>query len=177
MLRSTQTSSTRPCRLRFVNNSEHPVDVFWITYEGTEQSYASVPPNSQHVQGASMSLCTKTSSVINLKYATMKSFNVFLCCLLVLLAATFTTHPWTVRSSNSKDLLGHYVGDNAVLEVVSNSTCTVHSGAAKHICPRPVPTPVHWGAYHQRCTIKGIAIMVRMLALAHNPQRNARSPC
>ena len=83
MLRSTQTSSTRPCRLRFVNNSEHPVDVSWITYEGTEQSYASVPPNSQHVQGASMSLCTKTSSLINLKYVTVKSFNdvVFLCCL------------------------------------------------------------------------------------------------
>ena len=51
MARSTQTTSTRACNLRFVNNSsQRTLDILWLNYEGTEQKYAAVPPNSQHVQ-------------------------------------------------------------------------------------------------------------------------------
>ena len=73
-------------------------------------------------------------------------------------AATFTTHPWVIR--DSEGILDRYVGDTAVIEILSDSSCTVHIGQAKHVCPRPHPTPVHWGTYHTRRTVKGIAIMV-----------------
>lgn len=82
-------------------------------------------------------------------------------CSTVLLAATFTTHPWVVRLASSKDVLGQYIGDTAVLEILPHLGCQVHPGTAKHIRPRSVPTPLHWGTYRLRCRIRGIAIMVR----------------
>lgn len=78
----------------------------------------------------------------------------------MLFTETFTTHPWIVRLKDSQQVLGHYMGEAAVLEISPSLSFITHFGAAKHICPRPVPTPLHWGAYHQRRSIKGIAIMV-----------------
>jgi len=78
----------------------------------------------------------------------------------MLFTETFTTHPWIVRLKDSQQVLGHYMGESAVVEVSPSMGCIIHPGAAKHICPRPVPTPLHWGAYHQRRSVKGIAIMV-----------------
>lgn len=51
MSRSKQTQQTAACRLRFVNNSDHFVEVLWLNYEGQEQRYAVVKPRSQHTQG------------------------------------------------------------------------------------------------------------------------------
>lgn len=55
MSRSTQNEQTFPCRLRFVNNSDHLIDVLWLNYQGQEQQYAVVKPRSQHIQGTALS--------------------------------------------------------------------------------------------------------------------------
>ena len=78
----------------------------------------------------------------------------------MLFAETFTTHPWIVRLKDSQQVLGHYMGESAVVEVSPSLSCIIHPGAAKHICPRSIPTPLHWGTYHHRRSVKGIAIMV-----------------
>lgn len=158
MSKSTQTSSTRPCRLRFVNNCDQAVGILWLTYEGAEQSYASVSANSQHVQGRQMQY------VLHHQVAILQQggFLSLVCILqeVMLFTETFTTHPWIVRLKKSQQVLGHYMGESAVVEVSPSLSCIIHPGAAKHICPRPNPTPLHWGAYHQRRSVKGIAIMV-----------------
>ena len=161
MSKSTQTSSTRACNLRFVNNGPRTVDVLWLTYEGTEQKYASVPTNSQHIQRMRLPLSgvdfmsTSPVPVQQVCSPTLGSRGCFA-------AATFTTHPWVIRDSDG--ILGRSVGDTAVIEILPDSSCTVHEGPAKHVCPRPRPTPLHWGTYHTRRTVRGIAIMVAFLS-------------
>ena len=158
MIKSTQTSSTRPCRLRFVNNCDQAVGILWLTYEGAEQSYASVPANSQHVQGRQIQL------VLYHQVAVLQQgrfwYRLRISQQVMLFTETFTTHPWIVRLKNSQQVLGHYMGESAVVEVAPSLSCIIHPGAAKHICPRPIPTPLHWGGYHQRRSVKGIAIVV-----------------
>ena len=149
MARSTQTSSTRACNLRFVNNSSRTLDVLWLNYEGTEQKYAAVPPDSQHVQGM--------YPLPRHVPATMECKDLQLYSILAG-AATFTTHPWIIR--DSERVLSRYVGDTAVIEIFSDCSCKVHKGQAKHIGPRPRPTPAHWGLYRARCQVRGVNIMV-----------------
>lgn len=148
MQRSTQTTSTRACNLRFVNNSSHTLDVLWLTYEGTEQKYAAVPPNSQHVQGTPSCRCMCSQQQIIGVAALLHTFG----------AATFTTHPWVIR--DSEHVVSRYVGDTAVIEILPDLSSKVHNGQAKHVGPRPRPTPAHWGSYRSRCQVRGINIMV-----------------
>lgn len=51
VLKSTEGPTTRPCRLRFVNNFSYPVDVHWIDHEGTEKKYTTVLAGGQWPQG------------------------------------------------------------------------------------------------------------------------------
>ena len=144
MASSSQTAYTRACSLRFVNQSSNTVDILWLNYEGTEQKYATVAPQSQHVQ--SMWWCCEMSVSTQSSKCTC-------------IAATFTTHPWVIK--DSERILSRYMGDTAVIEILSDGTCKVHKGKAKHIGPTPRPTPAHWGSYRSRCQVRGVTIMVR----------------
>lgn len=75
------------------------------------------------------------------------------------IAATFTTHPWVIRNSDS--ILSRYVGDTATIEILSDGKCNVHEGKAKHVGPAPRQTPAQWGSYRSKCQVRGVTIMVR----------------
>ena len=76
---------------------------------------------------------------------------------------TFTTHPWRIKSQETQQVLGHYVGQTAVVEITQTLACKVHPGIAKHVCPKQAAVPSHWGDFRPRSKINGIDIMVRML--------------
>ncbi|KAL3139134.1 hypothetical protein ABBQ32_005920 [Trebouxia sp. C0010 RCD-2024] len=73
------------------------------------------------------------------------------------IAATFTTHPWVIRNSDS--ILSRYVGDTATIEILSDGKCNVHEGKAKHVGPAPRQTPAQWGSYRSKCQVRGVTIM------------------
>ena len=52
-MRSWNDASTRPARLRVVNNSEHDVHALWVTEAGKEVLHSSMAPGDMHMQSAS----------------------------------------------------------------------------------------------------------------------------
>lgn len=51
VLKSTEGPTTRPCRLRFVNNFQYAIDIHWIDHEGVEKKYATIQTGGQWPQG------------------------------------------------------------------------------------------------------------------------------
>ena len=77
-------------------------------------------------------------------------------------AETFTTHPWRIKTQDAQHVLGVYTGQTAVIEITQTLSFVVHSGTAKHVCPRQAAVPSQWGNYRLRSKIHGIDIMVRL---------------
>ena len=50
--RSWNDATTRPARLRVVNNSLHSVHALWVTERGKEALYSSLAPGDVHMQSA-----------------------------------------------------------------------------------------------------------------------------
>lgn len=85
-------------------------------------------------------------------------------------AETFTSHPWRVRTQDAQHVLGVYTGQTAVIEITQTLSFVVHSGTAKHVCPRQAAVPSQWGNYRLRSKIHGIDIMVRLCKHVSRPQ-------
>ncbi len=51
-MHSWNDATTRPARLRVVNNSKHDVHVLWVTEAGKEITYSSLAPCDMHMQSA-----------------------------------------------------------------------------------------------------------------------------
>ena len=51
-MHSWNDATTRPARLRVVNNSEHDVHVLWVTEAGKEVPYSSLAACNVHMQSA-----------------------------------------------------------------------------------------------------------------------------
>ena len=45
-------ATTRPARLRVVNNSKHDVHALWVTERGKEVLYSTLEPGTVHMQSA-----------------------------------------------------------------------------------------------------------------------------
>ncbi len=58
--RSWNDATTRPARLRVVNNSSHTVHALWVTERGKEALYSSLAPGDVHMQSAPHALTTLT---------------------------------------------------------------------------------------------------------------------
>ena len=51
-MRSWNDATTRPARLRVVNNSQDDVHALWVTERGKEVLYSSLEPGAVHMQSA-----------------------------------------------------------------------------------------------------------------------------
>ena len=138
--------------LAFENCGDGEVSICWVDYEGSEVQYATLQPRCSYNQGARHPIRPLTSSPCRSAVTGRSPAPPP--------AATFTTHPWRVKSSADDITLAEYMGGGATVTINADGSASVQPGLQRSqpSAPTPHPTDPAAGLFRQRGAARGMAI-------------------